>query len=104
MAPKHVREIEERWPAVGAGVENGKQRLEEAIQVYRWNNVAAKFQQIIARVPPVMTNACGQDDSAPSRHDDLFPSDSSAESSRFYNALLPFTNVHVHRRAARLGR
>jgi hypothetical protein len=61
MAPEHVREIEERWPAVGAGVENGKQCLEVAIQVYRWNYVAAKLQQVVARVPPVMTNACGQD-------------------------------------------
>ena len=60
MAPEHVREIEERWPAVGAGVENGKQCLKVAIQVYRWNYVAAKLQQIVARVPPVMTNACGQ--------------------------------------------
>ena len=104
MAPKHVREIEDRWPAVGAGVENGKQCLEEAIQVYSWNCVAAKLQQIVARVPPVMTNACGQDDGAPSWHDDLFPSDSSTESPRFHNALLPFTNVHVQRRAVRFGR
>jgi hypothetical protein len=104
MAPEHVREIEERWPAIGAGVENGKQRLEEAIQVDRWNYVAAELQQVVARVPPVMTNACGQDYSAPGWHDDLFPSDSSAESSRFHNALLPFTNVHVQRRAVRFGR
>ena len=40
MAPEHVRQIEDRRPAVGAGVENGKQCLEEAIQVYRWNYVA----------------------------------------------------------------
>jgi hypothetical protein len=104
MAPEHVREIEERWPAIGAGVENGKQRLEEAIQVDRWNYVAAELQQVVARVPPVMTNACGQDYSAPGWHDDLFPSDSSTESSRFHNALLPFTNVHVQRRAVRFGR
>jgi hypothetical protein len=104
MAPEHVREIEELWPAVGAGVENSKHCLEEAIQVYRWNYVAAKLQQIVARIPPVMTNPCGQDYSAPSWHDELFPSDSSAESSRFHNALLPFTNVHVQRRAVRFGR
>ena len=57
MAPEHVCEIEERGPAVGAGVENGKQCLEEAIQVYRWNYVAAKLQQIVARVPPAMRKA-----------------------------------------------
>ena len=51
-----------------------------------------------------MTNAGGQDYSAPSWHDDLFPSDSGAESSRFHNALLPFTNVHVQGRALRFGR
>src|SRR5579871_4820664 len=101
MAPEHVREIEDRRPALGAGVENGKQCLEEAIQVYRWNYVAAKLQKIVARIPPVMTNACGQDDSAPSWHDDLVPADSSAESSRFHNALLPFPNVQVQRRAVR---
>jgi hypothetical protein len=59
MAPEYVREIENRWPAVGAGVENGKQCLEEAIQVYSRSYVAAKLQQIVARVPPMMTNACG---------------------------------------------
>ena len=66
MAPEHVREIEDRWPPVGASVENGKQCLEEAIQVYSRNYVAAKLQQIVARVPPVMKNACRQDYSAPS--------------------------------------
>ena len=55
MAPEHVREIEDRWPTVGAGVENGKHCLEVAIQVYRWNYVAAKLQQIVARVPPAMS-------------------------------------------------
>ena len=44
MAPEHVREIEDRWPTVGAGVENGKHCLEIAIQVYHWNYVAAKLQ------------------------------------------------------------
>ena len=104
MAPEHVREIEDRWPTVGAGVENGKHCLEVAIQVYRWNYVAAKLQQIVARVPPAMRNACGQDCSAPSWHNDLFPSDLGAESSRFHNALFPFTKVHVQRRAVRFGR
>ncbi len=104
MAPEHVREVEDRRPAVRTGVENGKQRLEEAIQVYRWNDVAAKLQQIVARVPPVMKNAGGQNYSAPSWHDHLFPSHSSAESSRFNNALLPFTNVNMQRRAVRFGR
>jgi hypothetical protein len=104
MAPEHVRKIEDRWPTPGAGVENGKDRLEVAIQVYRWNYVTAKLQRIVSRVPPAMRNACGQDCSAPSWHDDLFPSDLSAESSRFHNALLPFAKVHVQRRAVRFGR
>ncbi len=99
-----MREIEDRWPGVGAGVKNGKKCLEVAIQVYSWNYLAAKLQQIVARVPPVMANACGQDYNAPGWHDDLFPSDSSAESSRFHNALLPFTHVHMQRRAVRFGR
>jgi len=104
MAPKHVREIEDRWTTVGAGVENGKHSLEVAIQVYRWNYVAAKLQQIVARVPPAMRNACGQDRSAPSWHNDLFSSDLSAESSRFYKTLFLFMKVHVQRRAVRPGR
>ena len=104
MAPEHVREVENWWPAVGAGVENGKHRLKVAIQVYRWNYVAAKLQQIVACVPPAVGNACGQDCRASSWHDDLFPSDLSAEGSRFHNALLPFTKVDVQRRAVRFRR
>jgi hypothetical protein len=104
MPPQHVREIEDRWPAVGTGVENRKHCLEVAIQVYRWNYVAAKFQQIVACVPPAMRNACGQDGSAPGWHNDLFPSNLGAQSSRFHNALFPFTKVHVQRRTVRFGR
>jgi hypothetical protein len=59
MAPEYVREIEDRWPTVRVGVENSKQRLEEAIQVHCGNCVAANLQQIVARVPPAMRNACG---------------------------------------------
>ena len=55
MAPEHVREIEDRWPTVRAGVENSKYRLEVAIQVHRRNYLAAKLQQIVARVPPAMS-------------------------------------------------
>ena len=33
MAPEHMRDMEQSWPAVRAGMENGKHRLEVAIQV-----------------------------------------------------------------------
>jgi hypothetical protein len=58
MAPEYVREMEDRWPTVRAGVENSKHRLEVAIQVHRRNYLAAKLQQIVARVPPAMRKAC----------------------------------------------
>jgi len=54
-----MREMKDRWPTVRAGVENGKHRLEMAIQVYGWNYLAAKLQQIVARVPPAVRKACG---------------------------------------------
>jgi hypothetical protein len=75
MSPEHVGEVEDWWPAVGAGVENGKHCLEEAIQVHGRNYVAAKLQQIIARVPPVMRNTCGKGRGSPGWHDDLLRPD-----------------------------
>lgn len=104
MAPQHVGEIEEGRTPVGAGVEDGKHSLEVAIQVYNWRYVAAKLQQIVARVPPAMRNACGQDGGASRGHDDPFATDEGAESSRFHKALFQFAKVHVQRRAFPFGR
>jgi hypothetical protein len=58
MAPKHVREMKDRRPAVGTGVENSEYSLQVAIQVHHRNYLAVKLQQIVARVPPAMSNAC----------------------------------------------
>src|ERR1043165_3518418 len=97
MAPKHVREMEDRWPTGRAGVENSKYRLQVAIQVHRGNYLTAKLQQIVARVPPAMSNACGKDCGSAGRHDDLLPPDESAGCSRFHVYLLVFMDMHVQR-------
>ena len=65
MAPQHVGYIEDRWPTVRAGVDHRKHPLEVAIQVDRRNCLAAELQEIVARVPPVMTSAGGKDCSPP---------------------------------------
>src|SRR5690242_10258351 len=104
MAPQHVGYIEDRWPTVRAGVENCKHSLEVAIQVNRRNCVSAELQEIVARVPPVMTGAGGKDCGLPGWHYYLLFSDLGAECSRFHLALLPLMEMHVERRTARSWR
>src|SRR6185369_570516 len=104
MAPQHVGYIEDRWPAVRAGVDNRKHSLEVAIQVDRRNCLAAELQEIVARVPPVMTSAGGKDCGPPGWHYYLLFSDLGAECSGFHLALLPLMEMHVKRRAARSWR
>jgi hypothetical protein len=101
MAREYVCEMEDRWPAARAGVENSKQRLEVAIQVHRGNHLAAKLQQIVAGVPPAMTNACGYDYGPPGWRDNFLRPDLSAECSRFHGNLLLFLEMHVQWRTVR---
>ena len=101
MAPQHVGYIEDRWPTVRAGVENRKHPLEVAIQVNRRNCLAAELQEIVARVPPLMTRACGKDCGPPGWHYDLPFPDLGAECSGFHLAFLPLMEMHVERRARR---
>src|SRR6266404_3641168 len=100
MAPQHVGDIEDRWPAVWAGVENREYPLEETIQVNRRNCLAAEHQENVARVPPFMTRASGKDRGAPGGYHDLLFPDLGTERSSFHLPLLPLMEMHVNRRAA----
>ena len=104
MAPQNVGEIKDRWPAIRAGVENREYTLEVAIQVHHRNYLAVKLQQIVARVPPAMSNACRQGYGSPAWHSDPLCAHYSTQCSRFYDPLLVFLSMHVQRRAVRSRR
>ena len=100
MTPEHMREVEDRWPTIRTRIQNSEHCLEEAIEVDRWNCMAAKLKQIVARVPPSMLNAFTQEHGSAGWYDGFLPSYLSAECSRFYDALLVFMEMHVERRPA----
>ena len=100
MTPEHMREIEDRRPVARTGIQNGEERLEEAIQVHRWSCVAVKLEHVVAGVPPSVKTAFRQDYSSPGWYDELLRPNLSAECSRFHDALLMFTEMHVQRRSA----
>jgi hypothetical protein len=95
MTPEHMRQIEDRRPAVRAGVQNSEQCLQESIQVHYWRCMATILQQIVTRVPPSMSNTGGQDRGFSGSHDDSLRPDLSAECSRFHHDLFVFTEMHV---------
>jgi hypothetical protein len=100
MTPEHMCEIEDRWPTIRTRIQNSEHCLEVAIQVHGWNCMAAKLEQIVARVPPSMQNTFTEDYTSAGRYDDFLRSDLSAECSRFYDALFVFMEMHVQRRSA----
>src|SRR5258708_40150545 len=104
MAPQHVGYIENRWPTGRAGVDHRKPPLEVAIQVDRRNCLAAKLQEIVARVPPFVTSAGGKNCGPPGWHYYLLFSDLGAECSGFHLALLPLMEMDVKGRTARSWR
>src|SRR5690349_7719712 len=98
MTPQHVGDVEDRWPAVRAGVEDREHRLKVAIQVNRRNCLAAELQGLVACVPPLVRRASGKDGAPPGGHQDLLFPDLGTERSSSYRALLPLMEMHVKRR------
>ena len=56
MSPQHVDEMEERWPAGRARVDDRKNPLEKTIEITGRDGTTAEFQKALAAVPPGMND------------------------------------------------
>jgi len=63
VSPQHVGEMEERWPAGRARVDDRKNSLEKTIEIACRDCATVEFQKVLAPVPPGMNDPGWKHDS-----------------------------------------
>ncbi len=104
VPPQHVSEVEERWLAGLAGVEDSKQSLKIPVQVASRYSLPAEFQQACPGVPPTVRYSGREDGAPPSRDDDFAITNLGSERSGHNASFLALAEMRMQGWAARSGR
>jgi hypothetical protein len=97
MPPQCVGQVEDRRSSGCAGVKNGEDGLEVAIQVNYRPNLATDFQSAFPGVPPRVGDACRKDRAFSHRHNFRFASDSRSKCSGLDVPRFIFEEMDVRR-------